>query len=87
MRVKFEGKEYDVDLTQKVADLRSYGINRVVAINGVLESGFERVYTREEILAMTVAQLDEVERPLNLEGYYDMLKAEKQTAILEALEL
>ena len=38
-------------------------------------------------MAMTVAELDEVENPLELESYYDLLKAEKQVAILEALGL
>jgi len=62
--------------------------NRLVSRDGVeLIGGAVKVYTRDEILAMTVAQLDEVERPLDIEGYYDMLKADKQTAILEALGL
>lgn len=62
--------------------------NKLASVDGVkLMKGAEFAYTREEIMAMIVAQLDEVEKPLEIEGYYDMLKAEKQTAILEALGL
>ena len=45
-------------------------------------------YTYEDIMAMTVTELDAIENTMeNIIGYYDMLKPAKQTAILEALGL
>ena len=64
----------------------------LVSIDGIkFENGFgfpEPTYTREQLLAMTVAELDAVEAEIgNIDGYYSMLKADKQTAILDALVL
>ena len=88
MKVLFNNTE--VEATQNSKGHWVLG-NMLVSVDGEnLRSGFtfpEPTYTREQILGMTVAELDAVEEPLNIDGYYAMLKAEKQTAILEALGL
>ena len=88
MRIIYSGQEHDIEINAVGPTLLPNG--HCVAFNGVLQPKVAEapaVYTREQILAMTVAELDAVEEPLNIDGYYAMLKAEKQTAILEALGL
>ena len=86
MKIKYNGKSYVVDTTQRVADLRDFGINMVVSINGKLEDYIELDYSYDEIMSMTVAELDAVEASIeNIVGFSSMLKADKQQALLMAL--
>jgi len=89
MKVIFDGS-IEIEAVQNSKGHYVVG-NTLVSVDGLtLRSGFafpEPTYTREQILAMTVAELDVVEHPLEIDGYYAMLKADKQTAILEALGL
>jgi len=89
MQVIFNGKEYTTEVNK-------YGHHtcggELVSVDGIniADPRFTipaPTYTREQILAMTVAELDVVEHPLEIDGHYAMLKADKQTAILEALGL
>ena len=88
MKVKYNGQEFEAGLNEK----GHYVVGgTLVSLDGVnFTKGFEKVieYTKEQILTMSVAELDAVEAEIgNIDGYYAMLKADKQTAILEAFGL
>ena len=61
--------------------------NILVSVDGVnFVGGYQRAYTYDEIMAMTVAELDAVEASIeNIVGFSTMLKADKQQALLYAL--
>ena len=90
MKVMFNGKEVETTVNKWGHHVAPNG--DLVSVDGVeiKDPSYtipEPTYTREQLLAMTVAELDEVEVPLDIDGYYSMLKADKQTALLEALGL
>jgi len=93
MKIKHRELTAEIEINSSGVTLMT-GTRRVIALDGVLVDGAEKIiespiYTREQILAMTIAGLDEVESSMeNIEGYYALtLKADKQQAILSALGL